>query len=168
MKTNESRREFLAKGSRMGLICGALAGFPKLLPFGSLMREDEILNPKKLNYCGYACPPDCPMKKATLENNVELKKEAYKNWRIENKYGLAFDPDKIFCYGCKTPERSLGLVVEKCSVRNCAIENRYDCCIECPDLTACDKEIWITFPDFHKKVIEMQQKYREAKGRALD
>src|SRR4030043_266961 len=95
MKTNRSRREFLAKSSRIGLICGALACLPKILPFGSLMREDEIPDPKKLNYCGHTCPPDCLMKKATLENNAELKKEAYKNWRIESKYGIAFDPEKI-------------------------------------------------------------------------
>jgi hypothetical protein len=126
------------------------------------MLQDDVPDPKKLNYCGYTCPEDCPMKKATLENNVELKKDAYKNWRIEKKYGIPFDPDKIFCYGCKTEEKALGLVVEKCSVRNCAIEKGYDCCIECDLLAGCDKEIWKTFPDFHNAVIEMQKKYRAA------
>ena len=164
VKTNQSRRDFLEKSSRIGFTCGVFFCLPKILPFGSLLREDKIPDPRKLNYCGYTCPSDCQMKKATLENNVELKKEAYKSWRIENKYGIAFDPDKVFCYGCKTPDRSLGLVVEKCSARNCAIERKYDCCIECNNLTACDKEIWKTFPDFHKMIIDMQKKYREAKG----
>ncbi len=164
MKTSRSRREFLATSSRIGLIGGALVSCPKLFSLGKLMPEDEIPNPKKLNYCGHTCPADCAMKKATLENNIELKREAYKDWRIEKKYGLAFEPDKIFCYGCKASGKPLGLVVEKCSVRNCAIEKKYDCCIECRDLAACDKEIWKTFPDFHKTVIEMQNKYRAAKG----
>ncbi len=164
MKTNQSRREFLTKSSRIGLVCGALACCPKMFSFGSMFQEGEIPDPKKLNYCGYTCPADCPMKKATLENNVELKKEAYRNWQIEEKYGIAFDPDKIFCYGCKTDKESLGVVVEKCTVRSCAIAKGYDCCIECNDLAACDKEIWKTFPDFHNAVIEMQKKYKEAKG----
>jgi hypothetical protein len=82
----------------------------------------DIPDPKKLNYCGYTCPADSKMKKATLENDVALKKEAYKDWRIEEKYGIAFDPDKVFYYGCKTPDKPVGLVVEKCSVRNCARE----------------------------------------------
>jgi hypothetical protein len=163
MKTNQSRREFLAQSTKIGLLGGALAYCPRILSFGNMLQDDTIPDPKKLNYCGYTCPPDCPMKKATLENDVELKKEAYKNWRIEEKYGIAFDPEKIFCYGCKTTDKPLGIVVEKCTVRNCAIAKGYDCCIECADLSACDKEIWKTFPDFHKAVIEMQKKYLEAK-----
>ena len=34
-------------------------------------------------------------------------------------------------------------------------------CIECDDLATCDKKLWTTFPTFHDKVIEMQQKYRK-------
>jgi hypothetical protein len=164
MKTNPSRREFLSKSSKAGLLCGALVCCSRLLTFGNVFRDDTIPDPKKLNYCGYICPTDCQMKKATLDNNVDIKKQAYKNWLIEEKYGIAFDPDKIFCYGCKTEGKPLGLVVEKCTIRNCAIAKGYDCCIECNGLSTCDKEIWKTFPDFHKAVIDMQKKYREAKG----
>jgi hypothetical protein len=164
MKTNPSRREFLSKSSKLGLLCGAMVCCPRLLSFGNGLQDDTVPDPKKLNYCGYMCPPDCPMKKATLENDIKLKKEAYKNWRIEEKYGIAFDPEIFFCYGCKEEGKPLGLVVEKCTVRNCAIEKDYDCCIECSELSGCDKEIWKTFPDFHNAVIEMQKKYREAKA----
>jgi hypothetical protein len=128
------------------------------------MSGTDIPDPKKLNYCGYTCPSDCKMKKATLANDISLKKEAYNDWRIEKKYGIAFDPDKIFCYGCKTSDHPLGLVVEKCTVRNCAIGKGYECCIQCDQLPGCDKEIWKTFPDFHKTVIEMQKKYLGTAG----
>jgi hypothetical protein len=164
MKTNLKRREFIMKGCRAGIAGCALLSGPRLFALGewNKMRTDDVPDPKKLNYCGYTCPPDCKMRRATLENNEELKKEAFDEWRLEKKYGIAFDPEKTFCYGCKTSRKPLGLVVEKCTVRNCAIEKGYDCCIQCDQLTRCDKEIWSTFPDFHNAVIEMQKRYRGA------
>lgn len=142
--------------SGCALLAGAnLYGIDNLKLFSGVKPD-----PKKLNYCGYMCPPECKMKKATLENNTELKKEAYVEWRIEKKYGIAFDPDKVSCYGCKVEPDKVGLVAEKCAVRSCAIEKGYDCCIECDGLAACDKEVWQTFPGFHKTVIEMQKVYR--------
>jgi hypothetical protein len=162
MKTELKRREFISKSCKAGMACCALLYGSKLYGIGNLntMPGKDVPDLKKFNYCGYTCPDDCPMKMATLENNIELKKKAYTDWRIEKKYGIAFDPDKIFCYGCKTTSQPIGLVVEKCSVRECAMEKGYDCCIQCDKLSECDKEIWKTFPDFHKSVIEMQKNYR--------
>lgn len=164
MKTNLKRREFIMKSCQAGVACCALLSGSKVFALGNLntLQGDDLPDPKKLNYCGYTCPADCKMKKATLENNVDLKKEAFKDWRLEEKYGVAFDPEKIFCYGCKTSGKPLGFVVEKCTVRNCAIEKGYDCCIQCDKLSGCDKEIWSTFPDFHKAMMELQKKYKEA------
>jgi hypothetical protein len=161
MKTELKRREFLMKSCQAGITCCALLYGPKLNTLGNLHQGtgSDTPDPKKLNYCGYTCPADCKMKKATFGNDIALKKEAYKLWRIEEKYGIAFDPERIFCYECKTPDKPLGLVVEKCSVRTCAREKGYDCCIQCDHLSVCDKEIWKAFPDFHKEVIEMQKKF---------
>jgi hypothetical protein len=161
MKNQLKRREFILKTCQAGMAgCALLYGSP-LIAAGNLNAGsgDEKPDPKKLNYCGYICPPECKMKKATLENNTELKKEAYKEWRVEEKYGIAFDPEVIVCYGCKVEDEKVGLLVKKCSVRNCAIEKGYDCCIQCDQLTACDKELWKNFPDFHKMVIEMQKNF---------
>jgi hypothetical protein len=162
MKTELKRREFITKSCKAGVAYCALLYGSKLYGIRNLntMPGNDKPDPKKLNYCGYTCPDDCQMKKATLENNIDLKKKAYIDWRIEKKYGIAFDPDKIFCYGCKTTRHPLGLVVEKCTVRSCAMDKGYDCCIQCDSLSACDKEIWKTFPDFHKSVLEMQKNYR--------
>jgi len=31
----------------------------------------------------------------------------------------------------------------------------------CGDHATCDKKLWTTFPQFHEKVFEMQQRYRK-------
>jgi hypothetical protein len=153
------RREFLVKGACAG--CILLLG-SKASAFENLMktRGDVVIDPKSLNYCGYQCPPDCPFLQGSLKNDVALKKEAYEKWKIKEKYGLDFDPDTIFCFGCKNKEKPEGVVLTHCTVRKCAIEKGHDCCIECGELTGCDKELWKQFPDFKKYVIDLQQKYR--------
>ncbi len=161
METDLNKREFLAKTCKAGMAFCALLYGSKMTALGSYSNTPGTAtpDPKKLNYCGYTCPPDCKMKKATVENNVALKKEAYVDWRIEKKYGMAFDPEKVFCYGCKTEGKPLGIVVGECTVRSCAIDKGYDCCIQCDKIAGCDKEIWTTYPDFHKQVIGMRAKY---------
>jgi hypothetical protein len=164
MNNSLKRREFILRTAKAGLAGCALMAGAKM--FGAenlnLRKFTEKPNPKLLNYCGYTCPADCRLKKATLENDLELKKQAYKDWRIEEKYGIAFDPDKVTCYGCKVSDDKVAFVVEKCTVRNCAIDKGYDSCIQCNQLAACDKEIWKNFPDFHKMMIELQKQYNEA------
>lgn len=161
MKKNQSRRSFLKKSTTFCVACGALAAYSGINTMGNFLGEDDIPDPKKLNYCSYICPPDCPMKKATMDNDIALKEKTYKDWRIEEKYGIAFDPEQLVCFGCKTDTAYKGIAVENCTVRNCSIEKGYDCCIECKELAKCEKEIWIKYPDFHKSVIEMQAKYQE-------
>jgi hypothetical protein len=159
------RRDFLKSSANVCLGCSALMLFPKIIAnensnFG--LSTDEHLNPKLLNYCGYQCPADCKFLKASLENDAELKKEAYELWKIKERYGAEFDADKLFCFGCKTKDKPIGIVLQNCTVRSCAIEKGYDCCIECKELEDCQKELWNNFPDFKKTVIGMQTKYFEA------
>ena len=162
MKNGCNRREFIKQSSKICVACGVFALCPNISAFSRSGDEDEIPDPESLNFCGYTCPPDCPMYVGTIENDTAKKKEAYEKWKIKEQYGLDFDEEKVFCYGCKNEEKPLGITLEKCSVRNCAIEKGYDCCIECSDLQACEKELWKKFPDFHNSVIEMQKKYNEA------
>jgi hypothetical protein len=161
MNKKQTRREFVHKSSALGLACGAFALCPRFNLLGNIL-QDEVPDPKKLNYCGYVCPSDCPMYVATIENDTEKKKEAYTMWKIEERFGVAFDPEVIFCYGCKNQDKPEGVVLKNCTVRDCAIEKGYDCCIECKDLSDCDLDLWKRFPEFHKNVIEMQKKYQEA------
>ena len=157
-----SRRQFISKTSKFALTCCAIASCPKFLN-ADWFPDEEIPDPGKLNYCGYVCPEDCKMLKGTIENDSALREEAYKEWKLEERLGIAFDPEKVICYGCKSEGKSLGIVLENCTVRSCAMERGIDCCIECNELTACKKDLWQRYPDFHKYVIEMQKKYQDSK-----
>ncbi len=159
MNNKSNRRNFI-KGS-------ALAGCTLLLSnklsaiSGYNYLQDEIPDPKKLNYCGYTCPKDCPFMEASLKNDVELKKKAYETWKIKERYNVDFDAEKVFCFGCKNTEKDPGVVMVNCTVRQCAIDKKLDACIECKELKTCEKDLWTRFPDFHKMVIKMQVVYEE-------
>jgi hypothetical protein len=162
MKKEIKRRDFVATCLKAGVTCCALAYGTSLSAFDPAKRQDTKPDPKNLEYCGYKCPADCPLKKATLENNLDLKKKAYVDFKFKEKYGIEFDADKVFCYGCKIKDKPLGMSVKACTVRKCAIEKGYECCIQCDGLATCDKELWTNFPKFKDIVIEMQKKYKAA------
>lgn len=167
MNQKINRRNFLGKTTTAGIACCGLlmlANEKSIASFLQSMDGDEIIDPVKLNYCGYTCPDDCKFRKATLENDVTLKKEAWKTWKIEENYGLAFDEEKAFCYGCKTHDKPEGVVLAHCTVRSCTMERGLDCCIQCDELTACQKDLWNRFPKFYEAVKEMQIKYNDQKG----
>ncbi len=149
------RRTFISTGATVCGLC-VCSQFPFAAYAG-----DEPIDPKKLNYCGYTCPKDCTFLRATLENDLELRKEAWKEWKIEENYGLEFDEEQAFCYGCKELDKPEGVVLERCTVRACAREKKLDACIECDELATCDKDLWTRFPTFHEKVLDMQQRYRQ-------
>jgi hypothetical protein len=160
MKKEIKRRDFVATCFKAGVTCCAISYGTTLAAQETTKQKDVKPDPKNLEYCGYKCPPDCPLKKGTLENNVELKKQAYADFKFKEKYGIDFDADKVFCYGCKIKDKPLGMPVKACTVRKCVIEKGYECCIECNGLTACNKELWTNFPKFKDAVIEMQKKYK--------
>jgi len=163
MKEKLKRREFLARSCRAGLagcavmMCGNAVGMS-----GILNQDDDIPDPKKLNYCGYTCPEKCEFLMATLEDDEAGKKECHEAWAIKERYGKDFDLETAFCYGCKANGKPEGVVVTECTVRSCVIEKGLDCCIECDELTSCDKDLWKRFPDFYKGVIGLQEKYQGA------
>jgi len=160
MKTDFKRRDFIATCFKAGLTCCALSCGASLAGQDPAKGQDAKPDPKNLEYCGYKCPGDCSLKKGTLENNVELKKKAYADFKFREKYGIEFDPDKVFCYGCKTEDKPLSMPVNACTVRKCVIEKGYECCIQCEQLPKCDKELWTNFPKHKDNVIEMQRRYK--------
>lgn len=157
--TNRPNRRYFLKGSAFA---GCALLFSNKLSAQLISQlQDEIPDPKKLNYCGYTCPKDCIFMEASLKNDPELKKNAYDTWKIKERYNVDFDAEKIFCFGCKNEEKPAGIVMKKCTVRQCAIDKKLDACIECKDLKTCNKDLWTRFPDFHKMVIKMQATYEE-------
>ena len=154
MNRKIKRRDFLTKTSKAGVCCCML------MLNNQYISGETMPDPKKLNYCGYQCPPECQFLKGSLENNIEIKKEAYKLWKIKERFDIEFDPETIFCYGCKNDKKPAGIILTNCTVRECAIAKNYDCCIECNELKNCDKELWAKFPEFRRKVIQMQEKFK--------
>jgi hypothetical protein len=159
MKTAIKRREFFSTCLKAGAACCLL-----MSGTGIFAQDDknktEKPDPKLLNYCGYKCTNECPLYKGTIENNVEQKKKAYETFKWKEKFGVDFDADKIFCWGCKLTDKPLSINVKACTVRVCCIEKGFDSCIQCDGLTNCDKELWISFPKFKEAVISMQKKYK--------
>jgi hypothetical protein len=160
MKTELKRRDFISTCFKAGVTCCALSYGTKLAGMNTSINQDVKPDPKNLEYCGYKCPPDCPLKKGTLENNIELKKQAYSDFKFKEKYNIDFDPEKVFCHGCKIKDKPLSLPVKSCTVRKCVIDKGYDACIQCNELAGCDKELWKNFPKFKEAVVEMQKKYK--------
>jgi len=161
MKKELKRREFINSCFRAGVACCALSYGTQLAGQDPANKQDAKPDPKSLEYCGYNCPADCPLKKATLENNLELKKKAYADFEFKTKYGIEFDPEKVFCYGCKSAgNKPVSMPVNACTVRKCVMGKKLECCIQCDTLAKCDKELWTRFPKFKESVLEMQKKYK--------
>ena len=152
------RREFLLKTSAacMGgclLFAGKdLAAFP--------MQDGQPIDPEKLCYCSYSCPEDCHFLEASLKDDPELKRKVFGEWGLEERYGMKFDAEKIFCFKCKPGDKPEGPVLSHCTVRSCAMEKGLQACIQCDDLKSCNKDLWTRFPKFHEGVVQMQEKYR--------
>ncbi|HAN17152.1 MAG TPA: hypothetical protein DCQ24_00640 [Bacteroidales bacterium] len=145
------------------MVCCALMMSSRILAGNSLGKlfNNEKIDPGKLNFCGYTCPADCKFYIASVENDETGKKEAFKIWKIKERFGVDFDPDTSVCWKCKDMLKPEGVVIQNCTVRACAIEKGYEACIECDKLTTCDKDLWKRFPDFFNAVIEMQIKYKQ-------
>jgi len=161
MKNQIDRRKFMT-----GAVAGcALFVSGKLSAFNGFAHlQNQIPDPKKLNYCGYACPKDCQFLEASVKNDTELKKKAYETWHIKERYNVDFDAEKTFCFGCKNADKPAGIVMQHCTVRQCAIDKKFDSCIECKELKDCRKDLWTRFPDFKNAVIKMQAVYFENRG----
>lgn len=159
MNKLSNRRMFLRTSATACAGFCLLAG-SNLKAMSALLLSDDEIDPKALNYCGHTCTDECNFRKATLQNDVELKKQAYADWHIKEQYNIDFDAENTFCNGCKTTDKPVGVAPANCTVRACAIEKGFDSCVQCNNLKNCDKNLWNRFPDFKKMVIEMQQKYQ--------
>lgn len=80
------------------------------------------------------CLKQCQFLSGSLDNDVELKKEAYNLWEIKKRFNVLFDPEEIYCFGFKTKDKTAGIVLRYCTVRSCAIKNGYDSCNHFPKI----------------------------------
>jgi hypothetical protein len=172
MEPPQSRRLFLKQCANLGATCCVLLAWGRQLPAdeGPENRKDQERKPvdlKELSYCGIPCLRACALYKATLDNDVETKKLVYEQWEMKKNEGIEFDPDKIFCYTCKPGDKPKKIGMDKCAVRNCAMANGVESCVQCKHLVACDKEFWKLWPKVHEFAKATQVRYLAEPGAAL-
>jgi len=172
MESRQSRRHFLGSCAKIGGGCCALLAWNKLLPAGAgpqekKDQEKKPLDLKTLSYCGIPCLQACELYKATLENDVPMKKLVYEKWEWKKKFGVEFDPDKVFCYTCKPGDKPMKAGMDTCTVRQCAMANGMESCVQCQNLAACRDEFWKTWPQTLEFVKKLQARYRAQPGAAL-
>jgi hypothetical protein len=173
MESKISRRNFLKQCTLVGgACCTFMMWNPKLSAQTSneenKEKEKKPVDLKQLSICGIPCFQSCPLYKATIENNVEAKKVVYEQWEMKKNFGFEFDPEKVFCYGCKAwdkPENKLGL--STCDGRKCAKANEMEACIQCKNLSSCDKEIWKKWPQLYEHTKKMQESYKTQPGAVM-
>jgi len=147
MEFEQDRRDFLKHCTKWGVSCFSLFLWHQQI-WARTGNEDKIkkltqpIDLKKRSYCGIACENECQLFQATQENNIELKKEVYEKWNMKEHFNIEFDPDKIFCYSCKPQNKIYKIGMLDCEVRQCAIENEMESCIQCKNLTSCNKKFW--------------------------
>jgi hypothetical protein len=172
MESKQDRRQFLKHCATFGGACFALVAFNWHLqaeesPEKKNGQEQKPIDLKPLGYCGIPCAKVCELYKATQENDVKAKKAVYEKWEMKKKFGIEFDPDKIFCYTCKPGDKPLKVGMDQCAVRNCAMANGFESCIQCKNLAACDKEFWKTWPDMFEFSKKLQARYLTQPGATL-
>jgi hypothetical protein len=162
------RREFLKRLSQFGVACtcGCLAVrlAAEEAKAGEPAARQKLPELKSRAYCGLICNDDCPLFKATKANDAAAKEKVYKDWKWKEHYGVEFNPDQVFCYGCKAPGKPENIGHAKCTVLKCSVERKLESCLECRKLAECDKELWKNWPDFHQQMIKLQQAYAATDG----
>ncbi len=175
MEQRQSRRQFLVGSAKCGGVCCALLALSRLLPSQETApakpgQDKKPIDPKALSYCGIPwtyCEGQCELYKATRDNDAALKKTVYDQWQMKKKFGIDFEADKIFCYGCKPGDKPLKVGMAECPVRTCPSANGLESCVQCLDLAACDKAFWKEWPIAYKVAQTLQARYKNQPGAVL-
>jgi hypothetical protein len=162
------RREFLKRLSQLGVTCACGALVARLgaedAPAAAPAAARTLPSLKARAYCGLICGDWCELLKATNANDPAAKRAVYEKWKWREKFGVEFDPDRVFCHGCKAPGKPVNVAHARCTVLKCSVERRFDSCLQCRKLAECDKELWKNYPDFHKQMVALQQTYAATEG----
>jgi hypothetical protein len=167
MESQKSRRRFLKDCAKMGGTCCALLACHRLLPADGSPQNAKPIDLAQLSYCGIPCVKICPLYKATQENDVNMKKILHERQEMKKNFGLDFDPDKVFCYTCKPGDKPKKVGMDACPVRQCALANGVESCVQCANLDACDKAYWKKWPGQYAATKSIQSRYRTQPGAVI-
>ena len=172
METKQSRRHFLKTCAQSGAACCALLAWNRHMRAEDNPEEkkDAATKPldfKKLSCCGVPCAQVCELYKATMENDVKMKKLLYEKWEWKEKFGVDYDPEKVFCHTCKPGDKPMKPGMAVCTVRNCAMANGMESCVQCQALASCDKELWKSWPQAYDFAKKLQARYLAEPGAVL-
>jgi hypothetical protein len=175
VNAKQDRRSFLGQCAKC---CGAGCALVILDRIVSAQESAPVkpgqpqkpLDLKALCYCGIPqayCERQCELFKATRDNDLKLKKAVYEQWEMKKKFGIDFEPDKIFCYGCKPGDKPLKVGMAECPVRACPSANGLESCVQCLDLASCDKAFWKDWPSAFESAKKLQARYAVQPGAGL-
>ncbi len=92
-------------------------------------------------YCGLDCEA-CEARKATINDDNDLRKKVAKEWSELNKVEIT--PDMINCTGCRIPGVKTPYCDSMCPIRQCAKGKKFETCGECSEVNTCAKVNMIT------------------------
>lgn len=175
MKHKLDRRNFLGQCAKCGGACCAMLALGRISPAQETApapsgRQVKPIDLAALAYCGIPqayCESQCELFKATRENDAQLKRTVYEKWEMKKKFGVDFDPDKIFCYGCKPGDKPEKVGMAECAVRACPMSHGMESCVQCGDLASCDKAYWKDWPNVLDLAKKLQARYAGQPGAAL-
>lgn len=87
-------------------------------------------------YCGLDCEV-CEARKATVNDDNDLRKKVAKEWSELNKVEIT--PDMINCSGCRIPGVKTPYCDSMCSIRQCAAGKKLETCGNCAEMNTCTK-----------------------------
>ncbi len=108
-------------------------------------------------FCGLDCE-NCEARKATIENNKELRVKVAKEWSDLN--GVEITPEMINCLGCRASGVKTPFCDHLCPIRQCALKKKVNTCGNCEELDKCGKIKMIT--SSNKEALERLKASRTA------
>lgn len=87
-------------------------------------------------FCGLDCE-SCEARKATVENDSELRKKVAAEWSKLN--GVEITAQMINCDGCRLDGRKTPFCDSLCPIRQCALGKKVSTCGDCAEMEGCGK-----------------------------
>lgn len=87
-------------------------------------------------FCGLDCE-SCEARKATVENDSELRKKVAAEWSKLN--GVEITAQMINCDGCRLDGRKTPFCDSLCPIRQCALGKKVSTCGDCTEMEGCRK-----------------------------